>query len=92
MGQDYALLPSDNKTRGVGGSVGSSYRLQLGHVGELRTLVMAEVDAVDETGGVVEIKSNPKMTADLLVQNMMCGVSRRVAAIGKKVRAPLVFP
>jgi hypothetical protein len=69
--------------------LGSSYRLQLGTVGQYRTLVCAEVDAVDEEGAVVEIKSSPKVSADHQVQNMLCGVSTKIAAVDKKVRARL---
>ena len=66
--------------------LGSSLRLQLGTVGQSRTLVCAEVDAVDDEGAVVEIKSSPKVSADHQVQNMLCGVSTKIAAVDKQTK------
>lgn len=80
------LAAYDDNTFWARYRLSSSYRLQLGTVGQSRTLVCAEVDAVDDEGAVVEIKSSPRVSADHQVQNMLCGVSTKIAAIEKLVR------
>lgn len=58
-------------------SLGSTHRLQMGTINRHNVLVSGEVDAVDDAGLVVEIKSSSSSSPDLSVQNMLCGVGKR---------------